>query len=87
MLPEAAGLELFPNPLSTPSPVPGLACRELLVGVRMGVAPLEVGPAVTAGAGISAGDACPMSKYEDPFSGEGSGAVVGPGDGTSATGT
>ena len=49
--------------------------------------PLEVGTGVTAGAGTPAGDAWPMSKYEDSLSGEGSGAVVGPGDGTSATGT
>ena len=46
-----------------------------------------VGSGVPTGTGIAAGDACPISKYESPFSGDGSGAMIGPGDGTSATGT
>ena len=89
---KAAGLDLFVNPLSTPSPSPGLACSELLLGARMEADPLKlggggVGSGVPIGAGNAAGDACPISKYESPFSGDGSGAMIGPGDGTSATGT
>ena len=58
----------------------------MLLGAKRALDPFEVGTGVTAGTGIAAGVACPILKY-DPFSGEGSGAAVGPRDGTSATGT
>lgn len=81
----AAGLELFTDPFSTSSPIPGLACWGLLLGPGIEPDPVKVEAGVTTGIGIAAGDACPISKY-DPFSAEDSVAAAIPGDGTSATG-
>lgn len=60
MFPTAAGLELFTDPFSTSSPIPGVACWGLLLGPSIEPDPVKVGAGVTAGMGIAAGDACPI---------------------------